>query len=299
MCICFVAVGCGASPTGHALVLCSNRDEYYGRAASPCRRWADGVFGARDEEAQGTWLGVEEATGRAALLTNVREVPAERPHGAPPPPSRGGLVTGFLRDRSGATVEELARAAGERAPAYRGFNLLLVGGLGGGGGDDAVEAYAVHHAERGVTSRVERVTAGSHVLSNAALDTPWPKAKRGLGRFDACLGRHAGSAGDAAAEDALADELMREVLLDDMPAHASDAELPRTTGFPLEWERALGSVFVSTDTERGKYGTRNSQVILVRGDGTARVLERDLAPDGETWRVARHELRFGVAGAAG
>src|SRR3990167_3992188 len=61
---------------GHAqpLIVAANRDEFYARPSLPLAQWADApqVYAGRDQEAGGTWLGVN-ADGRFAALTNIRD----------------------------------------------------------------------------------------------------------------------------------------------------------------------------------------------------------------------------------
>ena len=75
---------------GHAqpLIVAANRDEFYARPSLPLAQWADApqVYAGRDQEAGGTWLGVN-ADGRFAALTNIRD-----PHQPPARKSRGELV---------------------------------------------------------------------------------------------------------------------------------------------------------------------------------------------------------------
>ena len=97
---------------------------------------------------------------------------------------------------------------------------------------------------------------GVHGLSNAFLDTPWPKvlrAKEGLERV---------IEGDAPSVDALFD-----LLMDDR--QATDTELP-VTGLPLAMERAVSSIHIDTPG----YGTRCSTVILVSDSGEVLFEER-------------------------
>ena len=78
------------SPT--VLRLAANRDEFYARPSAALGEWPDapGVFGGRDLQAGGTWLGVT-AEGRFAALTNIRD-----PRLKAGPRSRGALTTEYL-----------------------------------------------------------------------------------------------------------------------------------------------------------------------------------------------------------
>ena len=143
---------------GHALplIVAANRDEFYARPTQPLAAWEDapGVHAGRDLEAGGTWLGVGPQ-GRFAALTNIRD-----PGQAQGPRSRGELVAAFLQGELG--VEAYLDQVTSRSGQYSGFNLLV--------GDGQQLGYL--HA-REATPRL--LKAGVYGLSNAGLDTPWPK----------------------------------------------------------------------------------------------------------------------------
>ena len=101
---------------------------------------------------------------------------------------------------------------------------------------------------------------GVYGLSNASLDTPWPKVTRAVTRF-AC----------SIASRVDLDMLVR--LLENREL-ARDSELP-STGVPYEWERALSSIQIRANG----YGTRASTVITVRNDGLTTFFERTLRHD--------------------
>jgi len=102
------------------VVVAANRDEFYGRPATPPQRLADDpwVIGGQDAVAGGTWLGVN-ARGLVAGLLNRRA-------STPPDPtrrSRGLLCLEALRhDSVAAAAVEVGAQPAER---YNPFNLLL------------------------------------------------------------------------------------------------------------------------------------------------------------------------------
>ena len=141
-------------------VIATNRDEYFDRAAAPLAWWrpqpdAAPILGGRDLAAGGTWLGLS-AAGGFALVTNVRGPQAADPT----QPSRGELVTASLAIDA---HDKTALAALARVPR-NGFNLLRA---------DLRSAGGVWFGNRPFDQR--RFGSGVHGLSNAALDTPWPK----------------------------------------------------------------------------------------------------------------------------
>ncbi|WP_425929540.1 NRDE family protein [Pseudomonas sp. NyZ201] len=227
---------------GHArpLIVAANRDEFYARPTQALASWdeAPGVHAGRDLEAGGTWLGVGPQ-GRFAALTNIRD-----PGQALGARSRGELVAGYLRGE--LSVEAyLDKVAGE-ARLYSGFNLL-VGNAG-----------QLGYLHAGDTPRM--LEAGVYGLSNAALDTPWPKLVKAREALRERL------------DDPQPEELF-ELLGDARPA--ADAELP-STGVGLATERLLSSVFIASQN----YGTRASTVLVVEADGRRRLVERSFGPFG-------------------
>lgn len=253
--MCLAAIAIGQHPR-YPWVLLSNRDETFSRRAALLGWWsprADGprVLSGRDLSAGGTWLGVNEA-GRLALLTNVRE-PGRTVADAP---SRGSLVAQWL---TGVADSGSLHALG--APQRNGFNLLAA--------DLSVDPGAVppHASAWWSTNRPEArckpLPPGIFGLSNAALDTPWPKLvdlkQRLLQALLApCDLPSLVGAGMAA-------------LADRTPA---PARLLPDTGLPPDRELQLSSAFVHVPGASPElaYGTRCSTVVVVEQRASARLL---------------------------
>lgn len=232
--MCLIAWAWRVHPA-HQLVLAANRDEFHARPSAPLHRWPESeILAGRDLEAGGTWLGVAGAA-RVAAVTNFRD-PTDAASGKR---SRGALVRDFLQ--STAPAADGAHAAHAARQGYRGFNLLL------GDGEELWFAGSRAAAPR-------RLQPGVYALSNALLDTPWPKLLRAR----------------EAMHEALA-QLDPELLLAEAFAVrrlAPDEALP-DTGVGLEWERALSAPFIRTE----RYGTR-SHTYLALGGGRLRMRER-------------------------
>jgi uncharacterized protein with NRDE domain len=122
-------------------------------------------------------------------------------------------------------------------------------------------------------------------LSNAGLDTPWPKLQRLKSRLALEMAQ-AGQSAEAA-------DHVLQCLLDALQDRhqPADEELP-LTGVPLEWERWLGRVFIETPDAR--YGTRCSTVIVVEQTTAAgwrlHVMEQSWDAQGHAAGLIRHTL---------
>ena len=225
----------------YPLIIAANRDEFYARPTAAAGFWPENpdLFAGRDLEAGGSWLGISRSQ-RFAALTNFRE--GGKAHSAAP--SRGALVTDFINGQSSLHnyLESLAGSAGQ----YNGFNLFL------GDGEQLV-----YFSNKGIGPLW--LAPGLYALSNHLLDTPWPKLSAAKQAFSAALGQLPDT---APFFDLLAD---REI--------AADAQLPET-GVPLEWERILSAVFVSSPD----YGTRASSVLSVHRNGEIWFREKSFGP---------------------
>lgn len=278
--MCLAALALGLHPR-FPLVLAANRDEFFHREAAPMDWWTppgpgQAVLAGRDLSAGGTWLALD-ARGRLALTTNVREPGRHRADA----PSRGQLPIDWVRGRD--TAQAFATAA--LARGHNGFNLLTL---------DMAQAQAHWIGNRAADGEPASrpMDAGLHGVSNASLDTPWPK----LTRLKQALG--ATLAGIAALEtlptasmswrdegtlDAMC-QCLWSALADAEPA--PDDQLP-DTGIGLARERWLSSAFIripgQQDPALADYGTRCSTLIVLQGN-TLHVRER------------RFDARGGIAG---
>ena len=246
MCLILFAVDAHAD---FPLVLAATRDEFLARPTAPAGFWKDNpdILAGRDLVAGGTWLGVHRR-GRVAAVTNVREPDRFRSDAA----SRGALVTGMLTAEDGP----LAFLEGVEGASYNGFNAVAFAA------DGAV--YGTNRSEHdGMEAR--RMEAGIHGLSNANLDTPWPKVVQGKEDLACALG-------SLAPENPSPDSLFAILARRDQ---APDDRLP-DTGVGIDLERQLSPPFIRTEG----YGTRSSSVVLVRRDRTCFFWERTFPPRG-------------------
>ncbi len=222
------------------LLLAANRDEFHARPSLALGEWPEmpGLLAGRDLQAGGTWLGID-AAGRFAALTNIRD-----PGQAEGARSRGELVSNYLQSAL-SPADYLRQIQHEH---YSGFNLLI---------GDRQQLYHLNSRE----GEARPLPAGIYGLSNASLNTPWPKLQRAREALRQCL------------EQPEPDTLL--ALLSDRE-RALDEHLPQT-GIALEVERLLSSPFIVSPS----YGTRASTVLIVQADGGQQIVERSFGPDGE------------------
>lgn len=228
---------------GHAqpLLVAANRDEFHARPSRPLGEWPEqpGLFAGRDLEAGGTWMGYTRS-GRFAALTNIRD--PSRPQGAL---SRGRLPRDFLAGSS--SPQDYLQALCGRLAEYSGFNLLVGDG----------QALWFLNAREGQPRAVE---PGVHGISNASLDTPWPKLLRARQALATALA-------------APSSEALFALLADRW--QPADGDLP-DTGVGLVTERLLSSAFIASPT----YGTCASTLLRVCADGHWQMIERSFGPQG-------------------
>ena len=230
---------------GIPLVVAANRDEFYDRPTAAAAWWEDfpQVYAGRDLQGGGTWLGVTRE-GRFAALTNIRN-PAERRTDVR---SRGELVACFLK--SDMAPEDYVTTVVKTGEAYNGYNLVF-------GTRDKLIWY--NNRDGKDARNGQPLAPGVYGLSNASLDSPWPKVMRTKAQFSSLLCQ--GAPYDA----------YFEMLKD--TTRTNDCRLPKT-GVDIEWERILSAVCIESPT----YGTRSSTVVQVYRDHPPALIEHQLTP---------------------
>lgn len=235
--MCVLALAWRAHPRWR-LVLAANRDELHARPAAPLASWVEDpqILAGRDLASGGTWLGVS-GRGRLAVVTNLHT--GARP--VPTAPSRGLLLKTLLTDPHGS-----GHPAPDTLADYNPFSLITVAG--------GRAVFASNHPQ----PETHDLAPGLYGLSNATLDTPWPKTERLKASVAAWLAQ-----GDPA-PDALLDALTDEQRI---AAPQGPADSP---------------IFIRNAT----YGTRCSTVVAIDDAGSGVIVERrftpESKPDGET-----------------
>ncbi|KAL5984366.1 hypothetical protein ACLOJK_018470 [Asimina triloba] len=248
-----IAVWDWESHPNYPLLLLLNRDEYHNRPTKPVSWWEDSsnIIGGKDCLAGGTWLACSR-DGRLVFLTNVRE-----PEKIPQAKSRGFLAKRFLEGTKSPL--EFANEVMKEGDQYNGFNLILA---------DLCSKTMIYVTNRpkGDPSPIREVSPGIHVLSNANLDSPWPKAQRLGQSFEDLLKTYNN-------EEILEDKMVNQLMGDCLKA---DREKLPETGCDPELELKLSSIFIDVDSPLGRYGTRSMAAISVKHNGEVRFYEKYL-----------------------
>lgn len=236
MCLIFFAVH---SRPDFPFVLVANRDEFYARPTEAMHWWAaQPVLAGKDLEGGGTWLAVSRS-GKVAAVTNYRDLAHVRPDA----PSRGRIpLDVVLAEGSGA---EIIAARKDNWKECNGFNLLFY---------DGAKAFWYSNMKQ----EIVELDAGVYGLSNALLDTPWPKVKAGKEAFTEWVGRPVLSANDDTPWMA------------DTQTYA-EALLPNT-GVGAEMEKLLSAACIISPI----YGTRSTTTVLLDSAGNIAVKEKNV-----------------------
>ncbi len=174
------------------VILGANRDEMIDRRwQPPARHWPDrpGIIAGLDEQAGGSWLGMNDDGVVAAILNRQGSLGA-----ADGKRSRGGLVLAALDNPSADAAADAILAIDARD--YRPFNLVVA--------DRHSVIWLRNEAERG-SGRIEpaAVPEGVSLLTERELnDTNSPRIARYLDRFRTAAAPDPGT-GDWAAWQAL------------------------------------------------------------------------------------------------
>jgi uncharacterized protein with NRDE domain len=240
----------------YKLIFAANRDEFYDRPTEQAEFWNDhpNLLAGKDLQAGGTWLGITKE-GRFTAITNYRDLKNHRNDA----PSRGKLTLDFLT--SSISPEDYYNNLKSTLNDFNGFNLLL-------GSVDELYYFS------NKTSDLQKIKSGIHGISNAILDTPWPKVEKSKRQLKSTIAK----------EGLHPWEVLN--ILDDS-AIAKDNELP-DTGVGLELERVLSPIFIKSE----KYGTRSSNVVMVDKNNNVKFVEKTYFAN--TGRFSNREFNFTI-----
>ncbi|KAH7518254.1 hypothetical protein FEM48_Zijuj09G0152000 [Ziziphus jujuba var. spinosa] len=263
----------------YPFLLLLNRDEYHSRPTEPLAWWDGGeILGGRDGLAGGTWLACSR-DGRLAFLTNVREVQL-----IPQAKTRGDIPVLFLKGdnlfakamgsvmpslnivykiKSQKSPMEFAEEVVKDADQYNGFNLILADLCA------KTMVYVTNRQKEG-EKLVADVLPGIHVLTNARLDSPWPKRLRD--NFKELVHKY----GDG---EFPIKEMVEKLMTDT----TKDEESPLPHIYSPSREYYLSSIFVDEETNPlGHYGTRSTSAVSVKTNGEVSFYEKYL--ENEQWK---------------
>jgi uncharacterized protein with NRDE domain len=240
----------------YKLVLVANRDEFFERPSEPLQEWESGFLGGKDLRAGGTWLGMHP-NGRFAAITNFRDLKTKKEFSK----SRGDLVKNYLEGET-EPLGYLQEIENEKFE-YEGFNLLV-------GNQDSL--YYLSNKADGIKELVK----GIFGLSNALLETPWPK----LIKAKNSLVKHIESG-----------VFEPEKLMQGQNSIETESEetLPDTGATP-EQEKLLSAQFINVGDY---YGTVNATVLLWKHSGEVEMMERKFDQVAKTYQDTR--VRFRIA----
>lgn len=228
----------------YPLIVAANRDEFFKRPTAQAHFWEDepNILAGRDLEKLGTWMGVTKQ-GRFAAITNYRS-PEEM--NATGKRSRGELVKKALTFEG--EITQYMQGLEKTKEQYPGYNLLV-------GNHEQLFYFSNKNGS------VKKLEPGIYGLSNHLLNTPWPKVTTGKYELKETI---------VSGEEDLIKRLF-ELL---QKADPFPDELLPNTGVPLELERMLSPLYISSND----YGTRSSTVLLL-GKDEIQYIEKVMQPE--------------------
>lgn len=182
MCILFVYVNNSGRPVPgeYRLIVASNRDEYYARAAKAAAPWENSnnvVIGGLDMEPGregGTWLGAGCYAGTIKIGSLLNVTGDERPNATA---GRGPIVSNYL---TGTLSSEDYSEQLLTDDAYRPYNFVSIEL------DQTGEASVLHTSN--APRRIDRCDlAGPLGFGNSTFEVPLEKVKHGRQRFGAIV----------------------------------------------------------------------------------------------------------------
>ena len=227
------------------LLVAANRDEFHARPTAQSEFWSEHpeLLAGRDLQQGGTWMGITRS-GRFAAVTNYRD-----PAGVlAAPSSRGNLPLRYLSDAQ--SPEGFLAHLTQRAGDYAGFNLLV--------GD----RHSLWYYSNSDNQAPLRLSPGIYGLSNAALDTPWPKVELGKARMLALLDK------GEVTHDALAAVVANQQM--------ADQDSLSQQGLNGEMDPILSAQFIVTDA----YGTRSSTTLWTEANARIHWREQSFSASG-------------------
>src|SRR5699024_489100 len=166
--MCIISFNVHEHPT-YKLVVIANRDEQYKRSTAQAHFWEDepDILAGRDLEAMRTWMGISKQ-GRFAALTNYRNPNEQHPANM----QHGHNFYSFLKSKT-TTISILKKLQRQRYD-YNGFKLIA---------GTVNELYFYSKQD----TVIQAIEPGTYSVSNASLNTPWPKVVKARTRLESYL----------------------------------------------------------------------------------------------------------------
>lgn len=233
MCVALIAIKVSKI---YPLIILHNRDEFYARESTSAYWHQNSYLAGDDKLSGGNWLGINRY-GNFAFLTNYRDPKLFDPKKS----SRGEIIVKYFQSPN----EE--KFFSDLNPAkYNHFNLIT-------GNSEKVSCYS------SFSNETHKLHEGIFAISNANLETPWPKVLLIKDLFQKNF------------QETFAKKKLVEIFFHILKDETKPPEemLPNTH-IPIEMERIVSSIFVKSDT----YGTRCSNVILEHSKGDISFYEK-------------------------
>jgi len=249
--MCTLAIAHNMHPE-YPFIFIGNRDEFYNRQTENATI-RNGVLSGLDLEKGGTWTGISH-NGRMAFITNHRDFTLH----VEAPESRGLLTKNFLE--GDMSPQQYLETLSDSKARYNPYNLIV-------GDHKGLYFYS------NIEACIIKLDTGIHGLSNAFLDTPWPKVKWIMDALSVAISKNHINENDLFAIL----ENRREADVNDLPS----------TGLDLSLEKSLSAIFIALEA----YGTRHETVILIDRHGFVHFHEKFRKDDGN-WELGRFEFQI-------
>lgn len=239
----------------YPLILAANRDEFYDRPAREAHFWdtTPPLLAGKDLKAGGTWLGISTA-GVMGAVTNYRDLNNPKTGKK----SRGELITGLLTKKH--PIESILQNYIRNGSEYSGFNMIA---------GSVENMYYISN----IRNRIEKLNPGLFGISNAFLNTSWPKVDTAKNEFK-----------DLTSTNTIDTDAVFDLL---KSQHTYPESLLPKTGLSPEMEKKVSSIFIETEN----YGTRCSSLLMIDNNSEVTFIERTY-PVKKSTSVIENKFQF-------
>lgn len=237
--MCLITIAIQQSPQ-YPIILLANRDEFYNREALAMHWWEEdnSILAGKDLQGGGTWLAIN-TDKHFASVTNYRDPKSMRPDA----PSRGAIPIDVIKYAS-SNFEEYVISQQSEWSKMNGFNLIYHNGK---------DTYYYSN----ISKEIQKLGSGLYGLSNAFLDTPWPKVVQIKSSLQTLI-----------ENKNLNTEEFLKIL--ENPSQFPIEKLPHT-GVGLEMEKILSPICIHSPI----YGTRVHSIITINDQNQMKIIEKD------------------------